>query len=167
MRQLMIDIPLDPNGLPVGPSKTDLVLICPSHRKPDAWRDGTRLSFLLSYGVNGTWGLGGRPDHLEHRRMNEFVRPGNALAFADACGVEAAPGIVLYKGCPKENFRFRHRKRVNAAWLVGPHGQAFFLVQAVDAFAIYQPAFATQFDPDPRVAPTNVHAGQFPNPHAK
>ncbi len=119
MRQLTIDIPLDPNGLPTGPPKADSILICPSHFEPDCWRDGTRLEFGLSYGVNGTWGLGGRPDHLEYRRIMEFARTSDVLAFTDACGVEEAPGIVLYKGCPQENFDFRHRARASVAWLDG------------------------------------------------
>lgn len=119
MRQLTIDIPLDPNGLPIGPPKEDSILTCPSHFEPDLWRDGTRLDYALSYGVNGTWGLGGRPDHVEYRRVIEFARTPDVLAFTDACGVEEAPGIVLYKGCPQDNFDFRHRNRANVAWLDG------------------------------------------------
>lgn len=119
MRQLALDMPLDSNSLPIGPPKHGSILICPSHFEPDTWRDGTRLEFALSYGVNGTWGLGGRPDHLNHRRLVEFARPPDVLAFTDACGVADAPGIVLYKGCPQENFDFRHHGRVNVAWLDG------------------------------------------------
>jgi prepilin-type processing-associated H-X9-DG protein len=63
--------------------------------------------------------LGGRPDHLEYRRLIEFTRPSDVLAFSDACGVAAAPGIVLYKGCAQESFAFRHRRRANVAWLDG------------------------------------------------
>lgn len=119
MRQVTIDIPRDPNGLPVGPPKAGSILICPSHSEPDRWRDGTPLQYALSYGANGTWGLGGRPDHVEHRRLIEFVRTPDVLAFTDACGVAEAPGIVLYKGCPQDNFDFRHRKRAAVAWLDG------------------------------------------------
>jgi prepilin-type processing-associated H-X9-DG protein len=41
------------------------------------------------------------------------------MAVSDACGVRDAPGIVLYKGCPKDNFGFRHGGCVNLAFLDG------------------------------------------------
>ncbi len=119
MRQMAIDIPLDQEGLPVGPPKAGSVLVCPSQTWPDRWRDGTELRYALSYGVNGTWGLGGRPDHTEFRRLFEFTHPAKVLAFTDACGIALAPGVVLYQGCPRDNFDFRHRGRANAAWLDG------------------------------------------------
>ncbi|MEW6200025.1 MAG: prepilin-type N-terminal cleavage/methylation domain-containing protein [Planctomycetota bacterium] len=119
MQPLAIEIPLDCNGLPVGPSEADSVLICPSHLDPDHWRDGTELGYALSYGANGTWGLGGRPDHLDHRHLGEFTRASDVLAFTDAWGVKAAPGVVLYHGCPKDNFDFRHHGRASVAFLDG------------------------------------------------
>jgi prepilin-type processing-associated H-X9-DG protein/prepilin-type N-terminal cleavage/methylation domain-containing protein len=119
MRQMAIDIPLDQEGVPAGPPKAGSVLVCPSHTRPERWRDGTELPYALSYGVNGTWGLGGRPDHMELRRLIEFTHPSNVLAFTDACGIAVAPGIVLYQGCPRDNFDFRHRERANVAWLDG------------------------------------------------
>ena len=119
MMQLAIDIPTDEQGDPIGPPKDGSILICPSHVEPDLWRDGVENPFALSYGVNGTWGLGGRPDHLEYRRVMEFPHTPNVMAFSDACGVQEAPGVVLYKGCPQENFTFRHSEQVNVAWLDG------------------------------------------------
>lgn len=119
MRNLAIEVATDPDGLPVGPVGRKSILTCPSHIEPDCRRDGTKQDYALSYAANGTWGLGGRPDHLEHRRVREFVRPSEALSFTDARGVAEAPGIVLYKGCPQDNFDFRHRGRINVAWFDG------------------------------------------------
>ena len=119
LRNFALEPRLDEAGLPAGPPKSETILICPSQSEPTRWRDGTELDFALGYAANGTWGLGGRPDHLEHRRTNEFANPERTLAFVDARGLEVAPGIVLYKGCPKDNFEFRHRDQVNAGFLDG------------------------------------------------
>lgn len=119
MRQVAIQVRTGEDSQPVGPPKSGSILICPSHFGPDHWRNGTELDYALSYGANGTWGLGGRPDHLEQRRMIEFARTSDVMAFADACGIQVAPGVVLYQGCPKDNFDFRHRGRVNVALLDG------------------------------------------------
>ncbi|HNQ21713.1 MAG TPA: prepilin-type N-terminal cleavage/methylation domain-containing protein [Phycisphaerae bacterium] len=118
-RYMSFENRIDAEGVPLGPPLKDSILICPSHLETDTWRDGTALSYSLSYAMNGTWGLGGRPDHLEHRRLTEFSRVPDVMTCTDARGVEAAPGIVLYKGCPKDNFDFRHRERVNVAFLDG------------------------------------------------
>ncbi len=117
MMQIGVEVRLKEAGLPVGPPMAGTVLICPSHAAPDRWRDGTRLDYGLSYAANGTWGLGGRPDHLEQRQITEFRRTAEVMAFVDACGVGLAPGIVLYHGCPKDNFAFRHHHRANVAFL--------------------------------------------------
>lgn len=119
MRQVAIEVRTGQDGQLEGPPRSRSILICPSHAEPCCWRDETALTYGLSYAMNGTWGLGGRPDHLERRRMIEFVRTPEVMAFADACGVELAPGVVLYQGCPKDNFDFRHRGRVNVAFLDG------------------------------------------------
>lgn len=109
-------------GEPIGPAKAGTVLICPSHPDPATWRDGTPLAYGLSYGMNGTWGLGGRPDHVRPRRMDEFKREAEVMAFMDAGGSDAAPGIVLYRMCPKENIQFRHRGRSSVAYVDGHVG---------------------------------------------
>lgn len=101
-------------------------IICPSHQKPFQWRDGTLIPYGLSYGMNGTWGLGGRPDHLYQRRMDEFEQECKVMVFSDACGIDTAPGIVLYKSCPKANFDFRHRDKVNLSFLDGHIGNKLF-----------------------------------------
>ena len=107
------------NGAPLGPPEDGTILICPTHENPRLWRDGTVPAYGLSYGMNGTWGLGGRPDHLKRRRVDQFMDVSGAMVFMDARGVKAAPGIVLYKGCPKGNIDFRHRGKANAAFLDG------------------------------------------------
>lgn len=119
MRQIAVEVRVDEDGQPMGPPKSGSILICPSHFEQDCWRDGTELDYALSYAVNGTWGLGGRPDHLEQRRVIEFECTSDAMAFSDASGVDVAPGVVLYKGCPEDNFDFRHRERANVTFLDG------------------------------------------------
>jgi prepilin-type N-terminal cleavage/methylation domain-containing protein/prepilin-type processing-associated H-X9-DG protein len=119
LRHLGIEVPADPNGLPHGPPKGKSILICPSHLEPCYWRDGTKLDYALSYAVNGTWGVGGRPDHVEQRRLGEFLSASDAMAFTDACGTEVAPGVVLYHSCPQDNFDFRHGGRANVVFLDG------------------------------------------------
>ena len=119
MCQVGVEVRTGQDGRLEGPPQSRSILTCPSHAEPDRWRDRTQLHYALSYAANGTWGLGGRPDHLEQRRMIEFVPTSDAMAFADACGLDVAPGIVLYKGCPAGNFDFRHRGRVNVAFLDG------------------------------------------------
>ncbi|MGD8453343.1 MAG: type II secretion system protein [Phycisphaerae bacterium] len=119
MRQLVVDVRINEDGEPIGPPKARSILTCPSHVAPDRWRDETPLAYSLSFAANGTWGMGGRPDHLEQRRLIEFDRTAEVLAFSDACGTALAPGIVLYQGCPRDNFAFRHADRTDAAFLDG------------------------------------------------
>lgn len=107
------------DGEPLGPPATGTIMICPAHEESARWRNGTELTYGLSYGMNGTWGLGGRPDHYDQRRMTEFTRESEVMVFMDAWGEEAAPGIVLYRMCPKDNIQFRHRGRTNVAFLDG------------------------------------------------
>ncbi len=101
----------------LGPPKDATILICPSHHEPCQWKDETPLTYGLSYGMNGTWGIGGRPDHLKQRRINDFSNESEIMVFVDACGIQLAPGIVLYHGCPKDNIDFRHGGRANAVFL--------------------------------------------------
>jgi prepilin-type N-terminal cleavage/methylation domain-containing protein/prepilin-type processing-associated H-X9-DG protein len=119
LRSVAVEVRHAADGAPIGPPPGRSVLMCPSHATASQWRDGTPLEYLLSYAVNGTWGLGGRPDHLEHRRLLEFTRAAETLALVDAAGVSEAPGIVLYNGCPRDNFDYRHRRRVNVSFLDG------------------------------------------------
>lgn len=106
----------------LGPPENGTILICPDHKEPARWRNGAALTYGLSYGMNGTWGLGGRPDHHCRRRMTEFIRESETMVFMDSWGEEAAPGIVLYRMCPKDNIQFRHRGRANVVFLDGHVG---------------------------------------------
>jgi len=117
LKNINVSVRKDHAGQLLGPPRDGTILICPSHQEPCQWRDGTPLEYSLSYGMNGTWGIGGRPDHLKRRRINEFRNESEVMVFVDACGVKVAPGIVLYKSCPKDNFDFRHHGRANAAFL--------------------------------------------------
>lgn len=119
MHQMAVDVRTAPNGLPAGPAKRRSILTCPSHVEPCRWRDNTPLAYGLSYGMNGTWGMGGRPDHVDRRRLIEFLRTAEVMALTDACGILLAPGIVLYQGCPRANFEFRHRGRVGVVFIDG------------------------------------------------
>ncbi len=112
----------DPNGSLIGPPTERTVLTCPSHRYPNMTRyepgyPKEERGYALSYMMNGTWGLGGRPDHLDYRRTSEFHRPSESLVLCDGNGYERAPGIVLYHSCPKGNFEYRHRGSVNILFL--------------------------------------------------
>jgi len=76
--------------------------------------------------------------------MGEFAGESSVMVFMDACGTAAAPGIVLYKSCPKDNIEFRHRGKVNAAFLDG-HVQA--IAEANVPFGMenrYEPFWSSQ-----------------------
>ncbi len=96
-------------------------LVCPTDDAPGRWSDGTTTGYGLSYAMNGTWGLGGRPDHVARRRLSDFRGAGDSgvMVFMDACGNNTAPGVVLYMGCARDTMRFRHRGRAHAAFLEG------------------------------------------------
>ncbi len=119
LAEMGVTLEKDSTGQMIGPAKTKTVLICPSHPKPWQWREGEVLTYSLSYGMNGTLGLGGRPDHLVHRRCGEFESESSVMMFSDACGELESPGIVLYKSCPMENFDYRHQDKVGVVFLDG------------------------------------------------
>ena len=114
-----IALNISPDNEILGPATKPSLLTCPADQTPRQWRDGTELNYALSYGMNGTWGAGGRPDHTRQRRLTEFRSPSNVMGLTDASGEEFAPGIVLYHSCPRENVTFRHRGRTNAVFLDG------------------------------------------------
>jgi prepilin-type processing-associated H-X9-DG protein len=126
-------------GLTVPPGKRS-VLTCPSHADPCHLRDGEELEYGLSYGMNGAFGLGGRPENIYQRHLGEFRDQSSVMVFMDAIGNHrGAPGIVLYHACPKDNADFRHRGRANAAFLDGH-------VSAVRPEDVPM-GFANRFDP--------------------
>ena len=119
LQSMGVDLRKSDDRTPLGPPMEGSILICPSHADPCRWRDGTLTGYALSYGMNGTWGVGGRPDHLEQRRLGQFTSESGVMVFMDACGTAVAPGIVLYHGCPADNMDFRHRGKANVAFLDG------------------------------------------------
>jgi prepilin-type N-terminal cleavage/methylation domain-containing protein/prepilin-type processing-associated H-X9-DG protein len=120
LHSMNVEVRTDAEGNLIGPPESGTVLICPSHRDPRVWRNGTRLAYGLSYGMNGAFGLGGRPENVYQRRMSEFTDQSSVMLFMDSIGNHhGSPGIVLYHACPKDNFDFRHRGRANAVFLDG------------------------------------------------
>ena len=124
MDHLEITIFRDEAGELIGPGKERSVLTCPTHRHPDMTRDSPPeypaepQDYSLSYMANGTLGLSGKCSMpMEYRRENEYLNPSRSMMFCDGNGTKQVPGIVLFDGCPKENFDYRHRKQVNVVFL--------------------------------------------------
>ncbi len=117
-----VSLSYDGQGQMIGPPEKASALTCPSHREPNKTRmrqgePSITHDYALSYGMNGTWGLGGRPDHTEYRRMQEFETPSEVLALADCWGTSLGPGVVLYHACVAENLDYRHRDKLNIVFL--------------------------------------------------
>ena len=124
MGNLGLNILRDANGVLIGPGKERSVLTCPSHRKPDMTRDSPpdypaeERQFSLSYMANGTLGVSGKCNlPTKYRRENEYRKPAESMMFCDGNGTKQVPGIVLFDGCPKPNFEYRHKGKVNAIFL--------------------------------------------------
>jgi prepilin-type processing-associated H-X9-DG protein/prepilin-type N-terminal cleavage/methylation domain-containing protein len=117
--EMGVSLQYDAAAAVIGPPIANTPMICPSHASPNVWREGTSLAYGLGYMINGVLGLGGRPDHLVHRRYAEFEFVSGTMLFCDGIGRAEAPGIVLYKTCPMENFDYRHGGKVQAAFLDG------------------------------------------------
>jgi general secretion pathway protein G len=124
LKNMGFEVLKNETGEPIGSSKRRSVLTCPSHRKPDMTRHSPpdypaeKREYALSYMANGTLGVSGKalvPG--EYRHENEFRKPDRAMMFCDGNGTKQTPGTVLYDGCPKSNFEFRHSKKVNAIFL--------------------------------------------------
>ena len=122
-RELMryVDVPLccEADGTLLGPPAERSPLTCPLDEQPRLSRDEVERGYALSYAMNVTFGIGGRPDNNDYRRRQEFESPALTLAFADANGTSAAPGVVSFHSCGKDNFDYRHRESANAAILDG------------------------------------------------
>jgi prepilin-type processing-associated H-X9-DG protein len=82
-------------------------------------RDNLDQKYALSYAMNVTFGIGGRPNNNDYRRRPDFEFPALTLALTDANGTSMAPGIVSYHSCGKDNFDYRHGQAVNAGFLDG------------------------------------------------
>lgn len=116
-----VDVPLccQADGTLLGPPAEPSPLTCPLDDEPRLSRDNLEQGYALSYAMNVTFGIGGRPNNNDYRRRAAFEHPALTLAFADANSKSVAPGIVSYHSCGKDNFDYRHGQAVNAAFLDG------------------------------------------------
>ena len=122
MQHVSVSLSYDTEGTIIGPAAERSALTCPSHREPTKTRPrqgepSITHDYGMSYGMNGTWGLGGKPDHTEYRKMQEFENPSEVLALADCWGTSLGPGVVLYHACVAENLDYRHRGKLNIVFL--------------------------------------------------
>jgi prepilin-type N-terminal cleavage/methylation domain-containing protein/prepilin-type processing-associated H-X9-DG protein len=122
LQNLGVSLSYDDQGGLVGPSGEPPALICPSHHEPTKTRarqgePSITHAYGLSFGMNGTFGIAGRPDHTEYRRLQEFGSPSEVLALGDCRGTSLGPGVLLYHACVAENFDYRHRGKLNVAFL--------------------------------------------------
>jgi hypothetical protein len=87
--------------------------------------------------ANGTLGVSNKAQAgMEYRRESEYRKPSEAMMFCDGNGTMQTPGTVLYDGCAKSNFEFRHRGKVNA----------IFLDQHIESLEEKDIPFCTRFD---------------------
>lgn len=114
----------DGNGDIIGPPAKRTILTCPSHSKLTMTHEGLsdyppkERPYALSYMMNGTWRLSNRVGKSgSYRRISEFPEPCKTLALCDGNGYERARATVLYQGCPRHNFEYRHRKTINILFL--------------------------------------------------
>jgi prepilin-type N-terminal cleavage/methylation domain-containing protein/prepilin-type processing-associated H-X9-DG protein len=119
LKYVAVEVRYAEDGVPIGPPAERSELTCPGHDTPRWTRDDVQTEYALSYGVNVTLGVGGRPNNLDYRRRPEYHLPAHTLAVTDAQGIAIAPGIVSYHSCGKDNFRFRHTGAANTAFFDG------------------------------------------------
>jgi len=124
MGYLDIHILKDESGDITGPGKERSVITCPTHSNPTMTRDSPpdypteQREYALSYMANGTLGVSGKCNSvMECRRITEYQWPNEAMMFCDGNGTKQTPGTVLYDGCPKPNFEYRHREKANVVFL--------------------------------------------------
>jgi len=143
MGYLDIEIRVDKDGELIGPPKDRSVLICPTHKKPTMTKDlppdypAQQREYALSYMANGALGVSGKClVSMDYRREGEFKKPDGAMMFCDGNGNMQTPGTVLYDGCPKSNFEYRHKKKINV----------IFLDQHIDSLKEEDVPFFSRFD---------------------
>ncbi len=119
MRHVHVPLCCTEDGTLLGPPAEASSLTCPLDDEPLWFRDDQERGYALSYAMNVTFGVGGRPNNNDYRRRAEFVYPALTLAFTDANGNSMAPGIVSYHSCGKDNFAYRHNEAANAVFLDG------------------------------------------------
>lgn len=117
MRHVNVPLCCERDGTLLGPPAEPSPLTCPLDDEPLFSRDSFEQGYALSYAMNVTFGIGGRPNNNDYRRRAEFEFPAVTLVFTDANGISAAPGIVSYHSCGKDNSDYRHSQGVNAVFL--------------------------------------------------
>lgn len=122
LKYIDVELAYDENDELIGPKGEKTVLVCPSDRNPRLTRprDGEPSvvrEYGLSYGMNGTFGLGGRPDHVAHCRLTQYKNPCQTCALADCWGTSLGPGVVHYQSCVQENMTGRHMGHANIVYL--------------------------------------------------
>ena len=119
MRNMNVSIRHGAGGALIGPPLERSPLMCPTHDKPTYSADDQERPYALSYIMNATWGRGDWCSiEREHRLIFHFTAPAKVLALADGNNTKAVTvGIVLYHGCPKANFDYRHGDSTNVVFL--------------------------------------------------
>ncbi len=114
-----VHIRRDACGELVGPPAERSALTCPTHAAPTHPKQGQPRDYALSYVMNGAWGRGDWCSiEREYRRITDFDVPSEVLALADGNNAkDPTVGTVLYHGCPKDNFDYRHKDSINAVFL--------------------------------------------------
>jgi prepilin-type N-terminal cleavage/methylation domain-containing protein len=143
MSNLGHEILKDEHGELIGPGKDCSVLTCPTHRNPDMTKDippewpAQERQYALSYMANGTLGVSNKAlASYDYRHESEYEKPNEAMMFCDGNGTMQTPGTVLYDGCPKANFEYRHRGKVNT----------IFLDQHIESYKKEEIPFFSRFD---------------------
>lgn len=119
LRYVNVSLVYSGEGTLIGPPANDSGLACPSHENPMCSEEPQGRGYALSYVMNGTWGAGDWCSVVrKHRRLAEFASPCEVLAMADGNNHKSETvGTVLYHGCPKKNFDYRHSDSVNVVFL--------------------------------------------------
>ncbi|AQQ08876.1 PilD-dependent protein PddA [Sedimentisphaera cyanobacteriorum] len=121
---LDVELRRNDQGNLLGPTESRSVLTCPAHRNPARTRHSPpeyperSKGYGLSYAANAAMGVSGRASMpTEYRKESEFRRPSEAMMFTDASGTPHVPGVVLFTGCPRDNFAYRHSGKANIVFL--------------------------------------------------
>lgn len=114
-----VHIRRDAEGELIGPPAERSALTCPTHSQPTFSKQGQQRDYALSYVMSGTWGRGNWCSiERENRRITDFALPSEVLTLTDGNNaLDPTVGTVLYHGCPKNNFDYRHRDSANAVFL--------------------------------------------------
>jgi prepilin-type N-terminal cleavage/methylation domain-containing protein/prepilin-type processing-associated H-X9-DG protein len=124
LQGVSVSLDYDDEGNVIGPMGEESALTCPSHHEATRTRpmptfdpESKERDYGLSYGMNGTFGLGGRPDQDKYRRLSEFKNPSSVCAFADSWGHWQSQGVIFYRACVEDNLTYRHLGTTNVVFL--------------------------------------------------